>query len=93
MPVNEPGYDIIFILQVMKGAKKVSHYIISNVLFPLALGAGFLLQYFRTVQTLNETNIINKMNCNASYGDYIPDKIKPILLSRDFLFMVNYLFI
>ena len=39
---------------------------------------------------MNKAYIINKMIGNAAYGDYIPDKIKPMSLSRDFLLTVIY---
>ena len=41
-------------------------------------------------KTLTKKYIIEQMMGNEKYGDYVPDKISPNLLSRDFLFSVRY---
>jgi len=76
IPINEPGYDTNFVLQVIKGEKKC---------LPLGFGTGFHLPSFRTGETLNKKYIIDKMMGNPAYGDYIPNKIQPMALSRDYL--------
>ena len=56
---------------------------------PLGFGTGFHLPSFRTGETLNKAYLIDKMMGNPAYGDFIPDKIEPMSLSRDFLLSVK----
>ena len=58
---------------------------------PLGFGNGFHLPSFKTGETLTKQYIINKMLGNANYGDYIPDNIQPMSLSRDFILSVSLL--
>lgn len=56
---------------------------------PLGFGNGFHLKSFRKGETLNKSYLINKMIGNQKYGDFIPDGVKPMSLSRDFLLTVR----
>ena len=60
---------------------------------PLWFGTGFHLPSFRIGKTLNKAYSIDKMTGNPAYSDFIPDKIKPMSLSRDFLLSVKNVYI
>lgn len=81
---NLKGYDATFLLQVMKGEKKC---------LPVGFQTGFNLNYFRKGETLNKAYIINKIANNPKFGEYLPDNISPMSLSRDFLLTVSYLYL
>ena len=81
---NLKGYDATFLLQVMKGEKKC---------LPVGFQTGFNLNYFRKGETLNKAYIINKINNNPKFKDYLPDNVSPMCLSRDFLLTVSFLYL
>ena len=54
---------------------------------------GFSLNYFRKGETLNKAYIINKINNNPKFKDYLPDNVSPMCLSRDFLLTVSFLYL
>ena len=56
---------------------------------PLGWSTGFNFKYFRKGEKLTKDYIIQKMIGNQKYDDYIPDRVSPRLLSRDFLLSVN----
>jgi hypothetical protein len=60
---------------------------------PLGWGTGFNLKYFKHGKTLTKKYIIEQMMGNAKYGDYVPDKISPNSLSRDFSLSAKYYFL
>ena len=72
----EPGFDSSFFLQVIAGKKK---YLPGNFTVKHKLG------YFRKGARLDKKYIIEKMQGNAIYGDYVPDGCNPLKLSKDFL--------
>jgi len=55
----------------------------------LGWSSGFNLKYFKHGNTLTKDYIIHQMIGNAEYGNYVPDKSSPKLLSREFLLAVN----
>ena len=60
---------------------------------PLGWSTGFNLKYFRKGEKLTKDYIIQKMIGNEKYGDYVPDRVSPRLLSRDFLLSVSLVYI
>ena len=66
----------------MKGEKKC---------LPVGFQTGFNLNYFRKGETLNKAYIINKINNNPKFKDYLPDNVSLMSLSRDFLLTVSFL--
>ena len=73
---SESGFDSTFFLQVIAGKKK---YLPGNFTVKHKLG------YFRKGIRLDKKYIIGKMQGNALYRDYVPDKCDPIKLSKEFL--------
>ena len=55
---------------------------------PLGWCSGFGLKYFKKGEKLTKKYIIEKMMGNPNYGNYVPDRISPSMLSRDFLLSV-----
>ena len=68
----------------MKGEKKC--------LF-VGFQTGFNLNYFRKGETLNKAYIINRINNNPKFKDYLPDNVSLMSLSRDFLLTVSFLYL
>ena len=68
----------------MKGEKKC---------LPVGFQTGFNLNYFRKGETLNKAYIINKINNNPKFKDYLPDNVSTFCLSRYFLLTVSFLYL
>ena len=68
----------------MKGEKKC---------LPVGFQTGFNLNYFRKGETLNKAYIINRINNNPKFKDYLPDNVSLMSLSRDFLLTVSFLYL
>ena len=66
----------------MKGEKKR---------LPVGFQTGFNLNYFRKGETLNKAYLINRINNNPKFKDYLPDNVSLMSLSRDFLLAVSLL--
>ena len=47
-------------------------------------------KYFRKGEKLTKSYIIQKMVGNEAYGKYVPNRINPHNLSREFLLSVRY---
>ena len=50
---------------------------------------GYELNSFKKTITLNKAYIIQRMTGNPVYGQYVPNNINPIKLTRNFLLMVR----
>ena len=74
----------------MAGEKKVA-YILYNIqqCIPLGFGKGLSLRFFRKGETLSKSYIVEKMMEDLTYGDYVPNNIKPFDLRRKFLITVR----
>lgn len=68
----------------MKGEKKC---------LPVGFQTGFNLNYFRKGETLNKAYIINRINNNPKFKDYLPDNVSLMSLSRDFFLTVSFLYL
>ena len=55
--------------------------------------SGFNLKYFKKGERLTKNYIIQKMMGNAKYGEYVPDRTSPHLLSREFLLSVRIFYV
>ena len=77
---KESGFDSSFMLDVLRGRKKY---------WPLSVSSDFNLPYFKSDDTLTKKYIIDKINGNNAYKDYIPDGINLEKLSRKFLLAVR----
>ena len=51
---------------------------------------GFNLKYFKTVEKLTKSYIIEKMVGHEEYGFYVPNGISPERLTREFLLAVSF---
>jgi len=47
------------------------------------------MKYFRKGEKLTKSYIVENMMGNLEYGNYVPNGINPLSLSREFLLSVN----
>ena len=90
---KEVGFDSHYFVQVLTGAKKVIIFLINIQLMPIGHHADYDLKYFRKDHILTKDFLINIIQNDQKYRDYIPDNIALKSLTRDYLLSVSFILI
>ena len=90
---NETGFDSQYFLQVLMGQKKVNYNIFILQLLPLGHHSDYNIKYFRKGNVLTKEFLINIINEDPAYKQYLPDNISIKSLSRDYILSVSTIFL